>query len=176
MDELACSLMCASAVRECAVHARGLGVVLCGCMLYFAQRGVRSMLIFKLMYRILRGYAYGTAFGMYSAWPCAKCAMLCGRVLLTGAECTVRVYTGAYEPPFTRVCAYGTTFGMCSPSGAPLYVCALMFACTAVGMCSSSRVSIVVSTCVCACTSFGMYRPSGAVSTQKCACVCLYSA
>ena len=44
-----------------------------------------------------------------------------------------------------RGCAYGTAFGMCSPSGAPLDVCAFMCACKEVDRCSPSRVPIVVS-------------------------------
>ena len=46
-------------------------------------------------------------------------------------------------------CAYGTAFGVCSPSGAPLDVCAFMCMCTAVGRCSPSRVPVVVSMCMC---------------------------
>ena len=75
-----------------------------------------------------------------------------------------------------RGCAYGTAFGMCSPSGAPFYVCVFRCACTAVSMCSPRRVPIAVSTCVCACTAFRVYGPSGVLSAQKCACVCLHSA
>ena len=47
-------------------------------------------------------------------------------------------------------CAYGTAFGMCSPYGAPLDVCAFMCACTEVGRCSPSCVPLVVSMRVCA--------------------------
>ena len=46
-------------------------VVLCGRVLYLARRGVRSMLIFKLVHRILRGCAYGIVFGICNAWLCA---------------------------------------------------------------------------------------------------------
>ena len=74
-----------------------------------------------------------------------------------------------------RGCTYGTAFGMRSPSGAPLDVCAFMCACTAVGRCSPSRVPIVVSMCLCACTAFGMYGPSDVLATQKCVCVCIHS-
>ena len=48
-----------------------------------------------------------------------------------------------------RGCAYGTAFGMCSPSDTPLYVCALTRVCTAVGMCSPSHVPAVASICMC---------------------------
>ena len=47
-----------------------------------------------------------------------------------------------------RGCAYGTAYGMCSSSGAPLDVCAFTCACTEVGRCSPSRVPIAVSICV----------------------------
>ena len=63
-----------------------------------------------------------------------------------------------------RGCAYGTAFGMCSPSVVPLDVCSFMCACTEVGRCSPSRVPIVVSMCVCACPVFGMYGLSGVLS------------
>ena len=72
-----------------------------------------------------------------------------------------------------RRCAYGATFGMCSPSGAPLDVCTFMCVCTAVGRCSPSRVPVVVSMCVYTCTAFDMYGPSGVLSVQKCVCVCV---
>ena len=75
-----------------------------------------------------------------------------------------------------RGCAYGTAFGMYSPSGAPLDVCAFICACTEVGRCSPSREPIAVSMCVCACTVFGMHGPSGVLPMQKCVCVCLHSA
>ena len=61
-----------------------------------------------------------------------------------------------------RGCAYGS-----SPSGAHLYVCACICACTAVVMCSPSGVHIVVSSCMRAYTAFGMYGPSGVLVVQK---------
>ena len=74
-------------------------------------------------------------------------------------------------------CVLGTAFGMCSPSGTPLDVCAFMCVCVAeVGRCSPSRVHIFVSMCVCACTTFGMYGASGVLSVPKCVHVCLHSA
>ena len=77
-----------------------------------------------------------------------------------------------------RGCACGTAFGMCSLSGAPLYVCSCMCARTAVGMCSPSGVFLVVSTFMHACTAFGMYGPSGVLIAQKFVfvCACLHSA
>ena len=75
-----------------------------------------------------------------------------------------------------RGCAYGTAFGVCSPSGTPLHMFAFMHVCTAVGRCSPSRVPVVVIMCVYACTAFGMYGPSGVLFVQKCVCVCLHSA
>ena len=60
-----------------------------------------------------------------------------------------------------RECAYGTALGMCSLSGAPLYVYdACMCASTAVDMCSPSGITVVVRTCMRACTAFGVHGPS----------------
>ena len=70
----------------------------------------------------------------------------------------------------------GMAFGICSPSGSPLYVCACMCLCTAVGMCSPSGIPFVVSICMRACTAFGTYGSSGVLIAQKCACVGLHSA
>ena len=75
-----------------------------------------------------------------------------------------------------RGCVYGTAFSMCSPSGAPLDLCAFMCVCTAVGRCSPSRIPVVVSVRVCACTAFGIYGRSGVLSVQKCVCVYLHGA
>ena len=59
-----------------------------------------------------------------------------------------------------RGCAYTTAFGICNPSGAPLYVYARMCTWTTVVVCSPSGVPIVMGTCMIACTAFGMYGPS----------------
>ena len=72
-----------------------------------------------------------------------------------------------------RRCAYGTAFGLCNPSSAPLYVCACVY------MYGGRHVQPVRCTYrreyVYACV-YGMYGPSGVLVTQKCACVCLHRA
>ena len=109
----------------------------------------------------------------------------CGRVL--GLRCCAAAYclTGRcvrlefileLVSRILRRCVYGMAFGICSPSGSPLYVCACMCLCTAVGMCSPSGIPFVVSICMRACTAFGTYGSSGVLIAQKCACVGLHGA
>ena len=78
MEELACSSVRASAVRECALRARGLGMAACLVCGAVRSRAVLSATgcavyvdIETRAPHVLRGCAYGTAFGICSAWLCA---------------------------------------------------------------------------------------------------------
>ena len=113
----------------------------------------------------------------YGAWaePCAFCVVLCGCVLPIRAGCAVIIYTEACALHFPRVCmrygvcAFGTVFGLGSPSSV---YCTCMRVCTAVGMCSPSVVPLVVSTCMCACIVYSMGSLGGVRSVHE--CLCLY--
>ena len=69
-----------------------------------------------------------------------------------------------------RGCAFGTALGMCSPSGAPLDVCAFMcvYGGRQVQPKPCPHLREYVRMCV--------YGPSGVLSMQKCVHVCLHSA
>ena len=122
-----------------------------------------------------RVYSTRTGLGQDRALSVRCCAVLCGRVLLTGVRCAVRVYTETCAPHFTRAYVrYGVQHRQ--PKKCILYVYAFMCACTAVSMCNPSVVPIVVSTCMRACTAFDIYGPSGVLVAQRFTCVYLHSA
>ena len=144
--------------------------------MYLARRGVRSVLMLKLVHRTLRGRAYGMVFGTCSTSSCVR-NVRCFADACYLPEWSVRLkFIIKLVSRILRGCAYRTAFVMCSPSGATFDVCAFMCASTEVGRCNPSRVPIVASMRVCTCTAFGMYEPNGVLSVQKCVCVCLHRA
>ena len=112
MDELAYSLVRASAVREFVVRARSVGIVaylVCsavrprdvlsaaGCAVYVDIKTCAPQFMRVCVW-------YGVRH-MQRMAVCLMC-VLCGRVLLTGAECAAKGYNGIREPYFTQVCVW----------------------------------------------------------------------
>ena len=134
-----------------------LNVRCCADACYIPGRSVRLKFLMELVSRVLRGCAYGTAFGMCSpsGAPLDVCLFMCACTEVGRCSSNRVLIVGSMY-----VCTC-TAFGICNPSGAPLDLCTFMCSCMEVGRYSPSRVLIVVSTCGCACTAFGMYGPSG---------------
>ena len=170
MDGLACSLVRASVLRACAVRIRGLGMAACLMCGAERPRAVFSAAGYAVFVNI---GACAPRFTRVCVVRHVRCMVVCLMCSAVRSEFKLKLMSR-----ILRGYAYGTTVGMCSPSGGPLYVCACMCACTVVGMCSPSGVPIVVSTRMRKCTAFGMHGPSTdrVLVAQKCACVYLHSA